>query len=116
LPPPATLTPAQAEVWRSVVSGLPGDWFSTEHTALLAQYCRHTARADAIEARLAELAVDDPDFGRLAKLAVGETAKIAMLARSMRLTQQSRLKAETAANRATTAPRGIDALLGDRHE
>ena len=119
LQPPATLTPAQANVWRNVVSAMTATWFTPEHVVLLVAYCRHAVRADDIELALAALRVQDEGFAALAKLAANETAKLAMLARSMRLTHQSRLKAETAASRAGSGrpdPAGaINRLLGRDH-
>ncbi len=114
LRPPEGLTSAQVAAWRSATDNLPAEWFKAEHVPLLTQYARHVARAGEIEALLARLdPIADRDvFGHLAKLAAAETMSIIRLARAMRLTQQSRLKAETAANRApkNPAPRGIEAL------
>lgn len=103
-PPPGT-SDAQAIVWHITVDSLPADWFAVEQTPLLQAYCRHVCRADQIEAALAGLdPVNDLDvFDKLTKLAAGESAKIAMHARSMRLTQQARFKAETAHGRAGAA-------------
>jgi hypothetical protein len=44
-PPPEDLTEEQASEWRAVVSRMPPDWFTREHFALLADYCRHVCRA-----------------------------------------------------------------------
>ena len=108
--PPATLSDAQRAVWKQTVDALPSDWFAAEQTPLLAAYCGHVARLAQIELALATLdpLIDLAAFDRLAKLAAGESAKIAMHARSMRLTQQSRLKAETASSR------GLGAASADR--
>jgi hypothetical protein len=108
--PPESLNEAQKAIWRQTVDALPSDWFAAEQTPLLAAYCGHVARLAQIEVALAPL---DPlsdlvAFDKLAKLAAGESAKIAMHARSMRLTQQSRLKAETASSR------GLGAASADR--
>lgn len=119
LQPPATLTLPQVNVWRNVVSAMPATWFTPEHVVLLVAYCRHAVRADDIELALADLPVRDEGFAALAKLAANETAKLAMLARSMRLTHQSRLKAETAASRAgggrPDPASAINRLLGRDH-
>jgi len=101
LQPPESLNDAQRVIWHQTVDNLPADWFSLEQTPMLIAYCGHVARAAKIEVALAGL---DPlrdldQFDKLAKLAALESAKIAMHARSMRLTQQSRLKAETASSR-----------------
>lgn len=105
LQPPAALSEAQQIVWHQTVDVLPSDWFSVEQTPSLVAYCQHTARAAQIEAALAKLdpMTDLDTFDKLTKLRAGESAKIAMFARSMRLTQQSRLKAETAQSRGAGA-------------
>jgi hypothetical protein len=105
LPPPDSLSDAQKAVWHQTVGNLPPAWFSLEQTSMLVAYCGHVCRAAQIEAALSGL---DPlgdleQFDKLTKLAAGESAKIAMFARSMRLTQQSRLKAETAQSHAAGA-------------
>ncbi|WP_300106349.1 hypothetical protein [Rhodoferax sp.] len=105
LQPPAALSMAQQFVWHQTVDNLPDDWFAAEQIPMLTAYCGHVARAAQIEAALSGLdPLDDlPEFDKLTKLAAGESAKIAMFARSMRLTQQSRLKAETASSRGAGA-------------
>jgi hypothetical protein len=119
LQPPDTLNDAQKVIWHQTVDNLPDDWFSLEQTPMLVAYCQHVARAAQIEAALATLdPLSDLDtFDKLAKLAAGESAKVAMFARSMRLTQQSRLKAETAqshgAGAASAAAVGADKYFDD---
>lgn len=105
LQPPRGTPDAQALIWSLTVDNLPPDWFASEQIPLLQAYCRHVCRADQIEAALSGL---DPlenleQFDKLTKLAAGESAKIAMHARSMRLTQQARFKAETAHGHAGAA-------------
>jgi hypothetical protein len=102
LNPPASLSLAQRLVWAQTVDNLPSDWFSTEQIPMLTAYVGHVARAAQIEAALTTLdpLADLEQFDKLSKLSAGESAKIAMFARSMRLTHQSRLKAETASSRA----------------
>jgi len=108
LKPPRGMSTTQRMVWRNTVEALPGDWFTREHVALLRRYCEHVARADDIERRLARLdpIADGDDYDRLARLGIAETGRLLALARAMRLTQQSRLKAETAANRAGAVKAG----------
>ena len=68
---------------------------------MLTAYCNNVTRAAQIEAAWATLdpLADPNEFDKLSKLAAGESAKNAMHAQAMRLTQQSRLKAETASSR-----------------
>ena len=119
LPVPSGMPPEPAEVWRTTTAALPPDWFTPEHGPLLEMYCRHVARASQLDLVINELdpVADLATFDRLVKLAGLESSKAAMHARSMRLTQQSRLKAETAASRAgKSGPGGIEALRGLDHE
>ena len=99
--PPQTMSAAGQLVWHQTVDALPSSWFAAEHSAMLTAYCGHCVRFNQIEAALSGLdcLADLEQFDKLAKLAAGESAKIAMHARAMRLTQQSRLKAETASSR-----------------
>jgi hypothetical protein len=105
LQPPEAMPEAQCEVWRLTVNHLPAEWFSAEQSPVLTAYCRHVVRAAQLESALTGLdPIEDLDqFERLTRLAGLESAKIAMHARSMRLTQQSRLKAETAHGRGGAA-------------
>lgn len=101
--PPAELGEAQQKIWFQTVNALPSDWFANEQIPILTAYCNHAARLAQLEAAMANLSDPTGDdlavFSCLSKLASGESAKVAMHARSMRLTQQSRLKAETASSR-----------------
>lgn len=107
LQPPAELGAAQQIIWHQTVDSLPSDWFSVEQTPILVAYCGHVARLAQLDEAMAKLADPTGDdlavFSCLAKLAAVESAKIGMHARSMRLTQQTRLKAETAHSRGAGA-------------
>lgn len=109
--PPADLTKEQADVWRSVVGALPADWFKPEQYDILAEYCRHVIRARQLDRRIEALFAEDwsddiKPVERVMKMAATETTAINNLARAMRLTQQSRLKAETAHTRSTADAAG----------
>lgn len=105
LQPPPGLSKALRDVWVQTTSALPPEWFASEQAPVLELYCRHVVRAAQIEAALVDVdpVADLATFDRLVKLAGLESSKIAMHARAMRLTQQSRLKAETASNRSAAA-------------
>jgi hypothetical protein len=105
LAPPENLPKAQKLVWHQTVDALPPEWFATEHEPLLLDYANHVVRAAQIEVALSklDLLVDFEIFGKMSKLAALESGKIQAAARAMRLTQQSRLRAETASNRAGAA-------------
>ena len=101
-PPPDDLTEEQASEWRAVVSRMPGDWFCREHFALLASYCRHVCRERALAKIIDEFqmawckkAGGAEKLNLLSGMAARETRTVMALARSMRLTHQSKYKAET---------------------
>jgi hypothetical protein len=98
LPVPAHLPKHLRAIWFSVTSALPADWFSAEQGALLERYCFHVARSRQLEALLARAnpLKNATLFCRIARAASAETRTVTGLARSMRLTQQSRMRAETA--------------------
>jgi hypothetical protein len=111
--PPTAMAAAQKAVWETTTAPLPADWFTSEHLPALTAYCNHVVRAAQIEAALATLhPVADLDvFDELTKLAAGESAKVGMWARSMRISHQSRVKAEQAGAHASAA--GFAAALDD---
>lgn len=103
LAPPANLTPAQKAEWVSIINSRPADWFGPENAASLIQYCRHKVQADLIAQQLEEFdpawLVDDDGLKRYDKLGAmleRETRTINALMRSMRLTQQSMIRADKA--------------------
>ena len=95
---PYDLTDEEAEEWRAVVNTMPADHFMRGNYALLSQYCRHVIAARRV-AQLINLAAKEKDFDRkefgiLLQLQAMESASITRLLRSMRLTQQSVMRAE----------------------
>lgn len=101
LAPPASLSPAQKAVWLTVVNSKPADWFGDEHGPLLAQYCRHKVQADIVAQQLenfdpAWLADDDglKRYNRLLAMNERESRAMTALLRTMRLTQQSLIRAD----------------------
>jgi hypothetical protein len=118
---PPELTPEQGTVFRATVDALPVTWFSREQVPMLEQYARCVCRVREIEAVLAKTRVTDgAPYDRLTRLAKHETALMLRLARSLRLTVQSRLRPTTAHNRARkgAAPgSGVDftRLFGANH-
>lgn len=101
LAPPPTLTAAQKSIWVSIVNAMPADWFGDEHLPMLVQLCRHKITADLIAQQQEAF---DPDwlttdeglkrFDKLTVCAERETRAIVALERSMRLTQQSLIRAD----------------------
>jgi hypothetical protein len=110
---PAELTPEQAREWREIVTRLPVDWFSREVWPLLCAYCRHIINARHIaglieEARSADLN-DRPalmKLKRLLSMQERQSSALMGLATRMRITNQSRYTAKSAATAARTGSGG----------
>jgi hypothetical protein len=111
--PPEELTEEEAAEWRAIAGRMPADWFTRENHPLLAEYCRHIVRARDLakditgfkrfppEVRLTTDGIQRYDM--LLRMADRERAAMVNLATKMRLTQQSRYRADKAA---TAADRG----------
>ena len=105
--PPDELTPQQAEEWSEIVDRMPVDWFRREIHPLLCSYCRHVTNARHI-AGLIEAAhdLDIGDrkalmrFNRLLGMQERQSSALMGLATRMRLTNQSRYTASSAATAA----------------
>jgi hypothetical protein len=99
------LTSEEADEWLAIVNTMPANHFMRGNFPLLAQLCRHIVTSRRV-AQLINQAAKDKDFdrkefGALLQLQATESAAITRLSRSMRLTQQSVMRAET-----TKHPRG----------
>lgn len=120
-PAPDGLTDAEKEIWRRVVSAMPADWFHREHLDMLKSYCQHAARSDKYN-RMASVfepkdVGDDislEDLDRVSRMAERESRAALALARSMRLTHQAQLRAETAATKRRSRPDIPDTWNGDQ--
>lgn len=103
--PPAALTGAQAKIWRDVVATKPAGWFTADTYGLLADYCRAVVKSNEFDKMVtAAMAVKNKSLVTIKKMesAVRMARQNALLvnrlATSMRLTQQSRMHNEKAAN------------------
>jgi hypothetical protein len=125
LPVPAELSPAERGLWAQVTSALPANFLKREQGELLVRYVRHATRARELDA-LAAACDPEVDLDRLAKLVqlAGSESRTALaFARSLRITNQARLKAETAAAQVDARPASeswaddelIDHHFGGRH-
>src|SRR5690606_15281507 len=101
--PPDELTDEEAADWRDVVNRLPPDWFPAETHGLLVQYCRHVVKARVIAGLIQEFDISwaSTDEGlarydKLTQMAEREGRALSSLATRMRLTQQSRYRADKA--------------------
>jgi len=103
LQPPADLSVEEAQVWARVAATKPGDWFDAGSIPLLAQFCRATVQAELIADLVRQTAssmLTDPGqlgtYKELRKIQGALSGEINSLARAMRLTQQSRYRADKA--------------------
>ena len=110
LAPPADLSAEEAEVWGRVVATKPGDWWDAGSIPLLAQFCRATVQAEMVAEQVRQCGaamLTDPDqlgtYKELRKIQAGLTGEINSLARAMRLTQQSRYRADKASTESRKA-------------
>jgi hypothetical protein len=119
--PPSELSAFETEVWIAVTNTKPADWFQADSVAMLRAYCRHVYQAHKIDQQMDEIigrpfadkeghSAVGAQFDALTRMRERETRAIMALARSMRLTQQSRVEAKTAA----TAHRKTIAASGDK--
>jgi hypothetical protein len=96
---PYELTDEEADEWRAVVNTMPAGHFMRGNYALLSQYCRHVIAARRVAQLIGQVLkqaeFDRKEFGALLQLQATESAAITRLLRSMRLTQQSVMRAET---------------------
>ncbi len=102
--PPAELTPDQAAEWRAVVRRLPVHWFHREIWPLLCAYCRHIVNARRVAGMIEDAHETDLTdgaalmrFNRLLSMQQRQTNALAGLATRMRLTNQARYTATSAA-------------------
>jgi hypothetical protein len=108
--PPDELAEAEAKEWREIAARLPHDWWTRENYPLLVEYCRHIVRARDLAGDIAKfrrfpaevrLTTDGIQrYDMLLRMADRERAAMVNLATKMRLTQQSRYRADKAASAA----------------
>lgn len=101
LAPPAGLTEAQTAVWATLVNARPANWFTDDHIGMLSQYCRHKVTSDVIAQQIEQfdpawMADDDglKRYDKLLGMQERETRAMNALLRSMRITQQSLVRAD----------------------
>jgi len=110
-PPVEGLDDGEKAIWRRVAAAMPASWFKREHLDLLARYCQHQARAAKFNRMASAFGPADigerislEDLDRVSRMADRESRAALALARSMRITHQAQLKAETAHNRRANKP------------
>ncbi|SFN32525.1 hypothetical protein SAMN05216386_0485 [Nitrosospira briensis] len=103
LSPPKSLTTRQKELWKEIVLSKPASWFDPSTAPLLSGYVKAIAshealalRSDAIEATLDD-GGDLKTLNRIHAMIERQARLIQTFATKLRLTQQSRYTAATAA-------------------
>jgi hypothetical protein len=93
---PSGLSQAERTVWLRTVNGRPGDYFGSEHVAMLVEYCRLVCRMDVIDQQVREFRPEwlaDEEglkrYDRLLSLAARLSGAAFNLARAMRLTHHA---------------------------
>ena len=122
--PPEDLTPEESAVWSKVTATKPAEWWDAGSAPLLAQYCRAVVQSELVGDLVrstGKAMLTDPDeldrYKELRKIQAALASEMTSLARSMRLTQQSRYNAknsDTAARKAggTAKPWHHDVIEG----
>jgi phage terminase small subunit len=102
--PPSDLDGPEAEVWGRVVASMPADWWDAGSLPLLAAYCRAVVQSEAVGElvrAVSQALVSDPDelgrYKELRKIQAALSAEMIGLGRQLRLTPQSRQRADAAA-------------------
>jgi hypothetical protein len=114
VPTPAGLSKKERDLWRAVVDSKPAEWFGPDSAPVLTEYVRAAVLCDQL-ARMVDQALkgQGADLKTALDLRDREARRLAALATKMRLTQQSRytaLSAATANKRAGgSRPWGDDA-------
>jgi hypothetical protein len=98
---PPGLTQAERNVWLATVNSQPADHFGIEHVPILVEYARHVCRSHVIDEQLKGfdpewLATDEGvrRYEKLSGVAIKTAGMIQRLATTMRLTHQSRYRAD----------------------
>ena len=99
--PPEDLSPEESSVWARVTATKPSEWWDAGSVPLLAQYCRAVVQSELVSElvrSVGQAMLTDPDelgrYKELRKIQNALSGEITSLARSMRLTQQSRYNAK----------------------
>lgn len=95
---PYTLTDPEADEWRAIVASMPPEHFARTHYPMLTQLCRHIVAsrrvAQLIESVCKQKKLNRAELASLLALQAAESSAIIRLCRSMRLTQQSVIRAD----------------------
>lgn len=118
--PPAELSAEECDVWARVTATKPAEWWDAGSVPLLAQYCRAVVQSELVAELVSttgKAMLTDPDelarYKELRKIQAALSGEMTSLATKMRLTQQSRYRADKAE---TTSRRGGGAAKPWHHD
>ena len=97
---PSTLTPAQAAIWREIVSTKPSEWFKADCAAILEAYCKAITHYRDMASLLDNPPADLRERLRLTEAAGKQARLMGELASKLRLTPQARYTPGSAATAA----------------
>jgi hypothetical protein len=97
--PPKSLTKREKDLWGEVVDTKPAGWWDADSLPVLREYVRAAVTCDLLDARVrsAFRSGDDAALRGALDMRDKEARRMVSLATKMRLTQQSRYDAKTAA-------------------
>lgn len=102
---PAELNEAQAEEYRAVAGAMPSTWFDASNVPLLKMYVTHVCEERRLGKLLSEFNLESLKedeglklYDRLSKIHERESKAASTLATKMRLTQQSKVRADKVVN------------------
>jgi hypothetical protein len=103
---PQDLSAAERALWVEIVESKPSDWFGPDSKPILKEYVRAAVACDLLAGKVSE-ALGGNDAGEvkfMLDLRDREVRRAASLATKLRLTQQSRYGARSAARADARAP------------
>lgn len=98
-PVPEGLSDAEAALWRAVVESKPSDYFGRESWPVLKEFCRAAIMCDVLAALITD-AIESGEVRQIRRALETrdrEAKRMADIATKLRMTQQSRYTAQTAA-------------------
>lgn len=105
-PAPEDLSEVERALWVEIVESKPADWFGADSRPILKEYVRATVACDRLAEKVNK-ALEGSDVREtkvLLDLRDREARRVASLATKLRLTQQSRYGARSAARADARAP------------
>ncbi len=87
-------------IWSQVVGSHPGGWITKDAMPVLVQYCKHVVRSLRVSQLIEELEQSEEfevdRWSKLLDIQEKQTRTILACARSMRITHQARIRADSA--------------------